>query len=38
MDFDLLVRNASLVDGTGEPARLADIAVRDGVIVAVGEL
>jgi N-acyl-D-aspartate/D-glutamate deacylase len=38
MDFDLLVRNSSLVDGTGGPARLADVAVRDGVIVAVGTL
>ena len=35
-DFDLVVRNGTVIDGTGEPARLADVAIRDGVIVAVG--
>ena len=30
---DLVIKNASLVDGTGSPARLAEIAVRDGIIV-----
>ena len=30
--FDLIVRNAKLVDGTGAPARQADIAVKDGKI------
>ncbi len=37
----LLLRGASLVDGTGAPARPADVAVRDGRITAVrghGEL
>src|ERR1700679_4100313 len=32
----LLVRGGSVVDGTGAPARPADVAVRDGMIVAVG--
>ena len=32
---DLVVRNAHLVDGTGAPARAADIAVSDGVITEV---
>jgi len=36
MDLDLLIRNASVVDGTGAPARSADVAVQDGVIVWVG--
>ena len=35
--FDLVVRNAKLVDGTGEPSRMADIAVKGGVIAEVGE-
>ena len=34
--FDLIIRNANLVDGTGAPARMADIAVKDGVIVKTG--
>src|SRR5438876_8665590 len=33
--LDVLIRNATLVDGTGAPARRADIGVRDGRIVAV---
>jgi N-acyl-D-amino-acid deacylase len=35
-DFDLLVRNAVLVDGSGAPGRPADVAVSRGVIAAVG--
>ena len=33
---DLVIRNASVVDGTGAPARIADVAVSDGVITEVG--
>ena len=33
---DLVVRNGSVVDGTGRPAFAADVAVRDGRILAVG--
>ena len=35
---DLIVRGATLVDGTGSEARTADIAIDDGVISAVGHL
>lgn len=35
---DLLIRNARVFDGTGNPWFPADIAVRDGRIVAVGRL
>ncbi|MFK7896390.1 MAG: amidohydrolase family protein [Myxococcota bacterium] len=31
----ILIRNANLADGTGEPCRRADIAVQDGKIAAV---
>jgi N-acyl-D-aspartate/D-glutamate deacylase len=35
-DFDLVVRGATVVDGTGGPAVVADVAVRAGTIVTVG--
>ncbi|NKY51291.1 N-acyl-D-amino-acid deacylase family protein [Nocardia vermiculata] len=37
-EFDLVIRNGTVVDGSGAPARQADVAVRDGVIVAVGNV
>jgi N-acyl-D-amino-acid deacylase len=36
MTFDILVRGGRVVDGTGRPAVVADVAVRDGRIAAVG--
>ena len=38
MDYDTLVRGGSIVDGTGAPARRADIGIKDGKLAAVGEL
>jgi N-acyl-D-aspartate/D-glutamate deacylase len=35
--FDIVIRNGSVVDGTGGPARRADVAVEGGRIAAVGE-
>ena len=36
--FDLVVRNGTVLDGTGGPAREADVAVQDGRIAAVGRV
>ena len=38
MKFDLIIRNAQIVDGSGEPAYRADLAVSNGVVAAIGDL
>ncbi len=35
---DLIIRNARLIDGSGAPSRIGDLAVADDRIVALGEL
>ncbi len=35
---DLIIRNGLVVDGTGAPARKADVAIDDGVVAAIGEV
>jgi N-acyl-D-aspartate/D-glutamate deacylase len=37
VDGDTVIRGGTLVDGSGAPGRLADVAIRDGKIVAVGK-
>ena len=36
--YDLLIRGGTVLDGTGSDARSADVAVKDGVIVEVGQV
>jgi N-acyl-D-amino-acid deacylase len=37
-EYDLVLRHGRVVDGTGNAARFADVAVKDGRIVLVGRL
>jgi N-acyl-D-amino-acid deacylase len=37
-NYDVLIRNGHVVDGTGSPWYAADIAIRDGHIAAIGHL
>ena len=36
--LDLVIRNGMVIDGTGDQRRPGDVGVRDGRIVAVGEI
>jgi dihydroorotase/N-acyl-D-amino-acid deacylase len=37
-DYDLIIRNGHVIDGTGSPWYAADVAVRSGRIAAIGNL
>ncbi|HLB51062.1 MAG TPA: amidohydrolase family protein [Patescibacteria group bacterium] len=36
--FDLLIKNGTVIDGSGAPMKRADVAVHDDVIVTVGDV
>lgn len=36
--YDLVIRHGRVIDGTGAPGRNADVAIRDGKIVAIGQV
>jgi len=36
MPYDLLIKNGTVIDGTGAPRRRADLAVKDGIIAEIG--
>ena len=38
MSYDLVIRNGTVVDGTGAARVRADVAVKDGKIVEVGKV
>lgn len=37
-DYDLLLRHADVVDGSGAPRFAADVGIRDGLVAALGDL
>lgn len=37
-EFDVIIRNGRLVDGTGNPAYFADLAAKNGRIAAIGKI
>lgn len=37
MNYDLVIRGGTIIDGTGAPARRADVAISDDRIVAIGD-
>jgi N-acyl-D-aspartate/D-glutamate deacylase len=38
MSYDLLIKNGTVVDGTGGPSRRADVAIADGRIAEIGKV
>jgi N-acyl-D-aspartate/D-glutamate deacylase len=36
--YDVIIRGGTVVDGTGAPARTADVAITDGVVAEVGRV
>jgi N-acyl-D-amino-acid deacylase len=38
MSYDLLIKNGTVVDGTGAPRRLADVAIKGGIVAEVGKV
>ena len=36
--YDLLIKNGRIVDGSGMPSYLGDVAIKDGKIVEIGHL
>ena len=38
IEFDLLIKNGQIIDGTGKPPFLSDIGVKDGIIKKIGKI
>ena len=35
-EFDLIIRNGTLIDGTGGPAIASDLGIKNGKITSIG--
>ena len=38
IEYDLLIKNGQIIDGTGKPSFLSDIGIKDGIIKKIGKL
>ena len=38
MEYDLLIKNGSVIDGTGSATKQADLGIKDGIIVSIGQV
>ena len=38
IEFDLLIKNGQIIDGTGKPSFLSDIGIKDGIIKKIGKI
>src|SRR5271163_4549647 len=38
MSYDVIIKNGTVVDGTGAPSRTADVAIADGKISEIGKI
>ena len=36
--FDLIIRNGTVIDGSGQPRFVADVAVTDGKVAEIGQI
>ena len=38
MNYDLLIKNGTVIDGTGSEGFIADVAIKGGTVVAIGQI
>jgi N-acyl-D-aspartate/D-glutamate deacylase len=38
IEYDLLIKNGQIIDGTGKPSFLSDIGIKDGIIKKIGKI
>ncbi|HTT75409.1 MAG TPA: N-acyl-D-glutamate deacylase, partial [Candidatus Binataceae bacterium] len=38
MSLDIIIKNGTVIDGTGAPRRHADVGIVDGKIAAIGKI